>query len=534
MCCFAVVFGLAARQLVLADESFLEKFDSAQVPKEYQSAWQELQKLGGHSDPVFQKMLLLGRGFNRGDRIALAVRFIRLGRKLENGLQVAFFSTYGTEKATSDEGVIAALYSKFPKALVEGVQSEGWILGRYQGASEGYPVIVPDLTVFPTEAWVAATQTVANIPPAAALGKLSGNALKVAVLAPLSGPVPTFGVSTRNGALLAISEWNAKGGVLGMKIIPIVEDSQCTPDPAINAANKVIYQDKVQYIIGEVCSKASIPISDIANAAKVIQISPTSTNTAVTVDRKGATKAYIFRACFIDPFQGKVGATFAFKNLLVRNAFVMFDQSDDYVRGLAETFESTFIQLGGKIVGKESYDGATETDFTDILTKVKDSEADIVYLPDYYNVVNLAAKQAKAKGINATFMGGDGWDSSDLDVKAADNGYYTNHYDPSDPRREVQKFLKAYGEAYKDEKGNPELPDALAALAYDAANILLKGIQIAGANNADMVRAALEKGTFDTVLGKVTFDAQHNPVKGAVIIHVTNGQKAFDSFVSPP
>ncbi|MGO9308699.1 MAG: ABC transporter substrate-binding protein, partial [Spirochaetia bacterium] len=316
--------------------------------------------------------------------------------------------------------------------------------------------------------------------------------LKVAVLAPLSGPVPTFGVSTRDGALLAINEWNAKGGVLGMKITPIVEDSQCTPDPAVNAANKVINQDKVHYIIGEVCSKASIPISEIANAAKVIQISPTSTNTAVTVDKSGATKAYVFRACFIDPFQGKVGATFATNSLKAKKAFIMFDQSNDYVKGLAEAFEATFTQLGGTIVGKESYDGAKDTDFSAILTKVKVAKPDIVYLPDYYNVVNLAAKQAKAKGITAPFMGGDGWDSSDLDVKAADGGYYTNHYDASDPRPEVQDFIKAYGAAYKYDKGNPKVPDALATLAYDATNILLTGIKNAAADNTDKVKTALE------------------------------------------
>lgn len=357
--------------------------------------------------------------------------------------------------------------------------------------------------------------------------------LKVAVLAPLSGPVPTFGVSTRDGALLAINEWNAKGGVLGMKITPIVEDSQCTPDPAVNAANKVINQDKVHYIIGEVCSKASIPISEIANAAKVIEMSPTSTNTAVTVDKNGATKAYIFRACFIDPFQGKVGATFAYNNLKAKKAFIMFDQSNDYVKGLAEAFEQTFTQLGGQIVGKESYNGATDTDFSAILTKVKSAKPDIVYLPDYYNVVNLATKQAKAKGITAPFMGGDGWDSSDLDVKAADGGYYTNHYDASDPRPEVQNFLKAYGAAYKDDKGNPQVPDALAALAYDATNLLLSGIQNAKADNTDKVKAALEGISFNAVSGKITFDAQHNPIKGAVIIHVTGGKKVFDSFVSP-
>ena len=356
--------------------------------------------------------------------------------------------------------------------------------------------------------------------------------LKVAVLAPLSGPVPTFGVSTRDGALLAIDEWNAKGGVLGLKITPIVEDSQCTPDPAVNAANKVINQDKVHYIVGEVCSKASIPMSEIANAAKVIQISPTSTNTAVTVDKNGATKPYIFRACFIDPFQGKVGATFAFNNLKAKKAFVMADQSNDYVKGLAEAFEATFTQLGGKIVGKENYT-STDTDFSAILAKVKSAKPDVVYLPDYYNVVNLATKQAKEKGITAPFMGGDGWDSSDLDVKAADNGYYTNHYDPADPRPEVQNVLKADGDKYKDASGKPIGPDALAALAYDATNLLLQGIQNAGADNTDKVKAALEGISFNAVSGKITFDAQHNPIKGAVIIHVKGGKKVFDSFVAP-
>ncbi len=356
--------------------------------------------------------------------------------------------------------------------------------------------------------------------------------LKVAILAPLSGPVPTFGVSTRDGALLAIDEWNAKGGVLNLKITPIVEDSQCTPDPSVNAANKVINQDKVHYIIGEVCSKASIPISEIANAAKVIQISPTSTNVAVTVDKNGATKPYIFRACFIDPFQGKVGATFAFNSLKAKKAFVLVDQGNAYVIGLAQNFESTFTQLGGKIVGKENYTG-TDTDFSAILAKVKSAKPDVVYLPDYYNVVNLATKQAKEKGITAPFMGGDGWDSSDLDVKAADGGYYTNHYDASDPRPEVQNFLKAYGDKYKDASGKPIVPDALATLAYDATNMLLQGIQNAGADNTDKVKAALEAITFNAVSGKITIDAQHNPVKGAVIIHVKGGKKVFDSFVSP-
>ena len=355
-------------------------------------------------------------------------------------------------------------------------------------------------------------------------------ALKVAILAPLSGPVPTFGVSTCDGALLAIDEWNAKGGVLGMKITPVVEDSQCTPDPAVNAANKVINRDKVHYIIGEVCSKASIPVSEIANAAKVIQISPTSTNPFVTVDKNGATKPYIFRACFIDPFQGKVGASFAFNSLKARKAFIMFDPSNDYVSSLAEAFEATFTQLGGEIVGKESYN-ATDTDFSAILSKVENSGPDIVYLPDYYNVVNLITKQAKEMDIAAPFMGGDGWDSSDLDTTAADGCYYTNHYSPDDPRPEVQNFLQAYSAAYKDSKGNPTVPDALAALAYDATNLLLTAIRNAGADDVEKVKNAMEAISYNAVTGQTTFDAQHNPVKGAVILKVTKNGVAFDSFV---
>ncbi|MGA2641078.1 MAG: ABC transporter substrate-binding protein [Spirochaetia bacterium] len=356
--------------------------------------------------------------------------------------------------------------------------------------------------------------------------------LKLAILAPLSGGQPTFGVSTRDGALLAIDEWNAKGGVLGMNIVPVVEDSQCTPDPAVNAANKVINQDGVHYIIGEVCSKASIPVSEIANAAKVIQMSPTSTNTAVTVDSKGKAKAYIFRACFIDPFQGKVGATFAYKNLNAKKAFLMVDQSNDYVVGLSAAFESTFKTFGGTIVGKENYTG-TDTDFSAILAKVKDTRPDIVYLPDYYNVVNLATKQAKEKGLTVPFMGGDGWDSSDLDKIASAGGYYTNHYFAGDQRPAVQTFLKAYGAKYKDDTGNAVVPDALAALAYDATNMVLQAIKNAGADNTDKVRAALEKIAFAGVSGKISFDAQHNPIKGAVILKVEGNEITYNSFVQP-
>jgi branched-chain amino acid transport system substrate-binding protein len=366
----------------------------------------------------------------------------------------------------------------------------------------------------------------------AGCGGGGGDTIKVAILAPLSGPVPTFGVMTRDGALLAIEEWNAKGGVLGKKIQAVVEDSQCTPDPAVNAANKVIDQDKVHYIIGEVCSKASIPISEIANTKKVIQISPTSTNPDVTVGKDGKAKDFIFRACFIDPFQGTVGAKFALDNLKAKTAFIMLDQANDYVKGLAEFFEKAFTAGGGKVVGKETYT-AKDTDFSAILAKVAAAKPDLVYLPDYYNVVNLVTKQAKEKGIKAPFMGGDGWDSSDMDLKAADGGYFTNHYSPQDTRPEVQGLVKAFGEKYKDDKSQPKVPDALAALAYDATNLMLQGIKEAGADDTAKVKDALVKISFNAVSGKITFDANHNPVKSATILAIKDGKVAFNSVVNP-
>lgn len=353
----------------------------------------------------------------------------------------------------------------------------------------------------------------------------TGGTIKIANLSPLTGPVPTFGASTKNGFEMAVEEWNAKGGVAGMTIEPIVEDSQCTADPAVNAANKVIDQDGVHYIVGEVCSSASIPVSEIAEAAQVVQISPTSTNTTVTLNLDGSTKKYVFRACFIDPFQGLVMAKFA-SDQGYKKAFVMLDQGNDYVRGLAEVFAEKFVEYGGEIVGQESYTG-TDTDFSAILTKVKDSGAEVLYLPDYYNVVNLVAAQAKQLGITAVMMGGDGWDSADLDLAAADGGFYSNHYSPADTRPIVVDWVAKYKAKFGAE------PDALATLAYDATNLLLASIEAAGADDPTAVAAAMEAINYEAVSGTVTFDAQHNPVKSAVVLQVKDGAINFVASVAP-
>jgi branched-chain amino acid transport system substrate-binding protein len=356
--------------------------------------------------------------------------------------------------------------------------------------------------------------------------KPAPKALKVAILAPLSGDVATFGASTRDGALLAIEEWNAKGGVLGRQIEAVVEDSQCEAEPAASAANKVISQDQVKFIIGEVCSKASIPVSEIATANKVVQISPTSTNPKVTIDEAGNAKPTVFRACFIDPFQGTVGAKFALDELGAKTAAVLLDQGNDYVRGLAEFFRDAFEAGGGKVVVWETYT-AGDTDFTAILTKVKDANPDILYLPDYYSTVNVIAAQANQMGIKAVKLGGDGWDSPKLDQVATAGGFFTNHYSSEDTRPVVQDFVKRYQAKYGS------VPDALAALAYDAANILFMAIQQAETDDPVKVAQTMEKGKFSVVSGDIVFDAQHNPKKCAVLLEVSPEKVSYRATVCP-
>ncbi len=371
----------------------------------------------------------------------------------------------------------------------------------------------------------AAAPTAAPAAVAATTAPVAAKELKVALLAPLSGPVPTFGASTRDGYLMAVEDANAKGGVLGMKVVSVVADSQCTADPAVNAANKVIDVDKVNYIVGEVCSSASIPVSEVVQAKHVVQISPTSTNKNVTLKADGTVKEYVFRACFIDPFQGLVMAKFALSKGF-KTAFIMYDKANDYVLGLAEAFEKTYTENGGKVVGKEAYTGK-DTDFSAILSKVASSKAEMVFLPDYYNIVNLAYAQAKEKGITAPFMGGDGWDSADLDKKAADGGYYSNHYSPDSTAPLTVDFVKRYQAKYNS------VPDALAALAYDATNLLLAGIAKAGVDDPVKVKDALAALTLDTVSGKVSFDQFHNPVKAAVVLQVKDGKIVFEASVAP-
>ena len=354
--------------------------------------------------------------------------------------------------------------------------------------------------------------------------------IKVGLIVPLTGDVKTFGESTRNGAMLAIDEANAAGGVNGKKIEVVATDDKNDPTETGNAGSKLIDMDKVVAIIGSVSSKCSVPLSDKCQAAKIPMITPTSTSANVTVGVDGKRKDYVFRACFIDPFQGTVGARFAAESLKAKTAAVMYDVGNDYSKGLADYFKAAFEKDGGNITAFESY-AKDDVDFSALLTKIKQSSPDVLFLPDYYNKVGLIAKQARQLGVTATFLGGDGWDSPEMAKIAGDainGGYFTNHYSPDDPRPEVQQWVNKYQAKYGQK------PDALATLGYDAGLLLIQALKNSPNAKPEEIKAAFSAiKDFPCVSGKITFDEWGNPIKSAVVLQYTKDGQKYVTTINP-
>ena len=364
---------------------------------------------------------------------------------------------------------------------------------------------------------------------AAATAGASGKEIKIGLITPLSGDVKTFGESVKNSFLIAVEEANAKGGVAGMKISYVIQDDKNDPTEAANVANLLINRHRVRAIVGAVTSKASIPVSDIAQAMRIPALTPTGTNPKITV-ADGKRKDYMFRSCFIDPFQGTVMARFSVETLKKKTAAVLYDASNDYSKGTAEVFREGFGKLGGKVLAFEAY-GKDDVDFSALLTKVKASGAEILYLPDYYSKVGLIARQARDKGVKAQFVGVDGWDSPDL-VKiagdAVEGGYFVNHYSPDDTRPEVQAWVKKYRERHG------QLPDALGTLAYDGTKMLFEAIRRAGSDDPGKIRDALASiRDFSGVTGKMALDANGDAVKSAAILKIEGGRQKFVRTVNP-
>ena len=359
-----------------------------------------------------------------------------------------------------------------------------------------------------------------------------GDTIKVGGLLEMTGGSASFGISSKNGIDLALKKINEKGVLGGKKLSLVVADDKSEASEATNGMQKLISQDKVVAVIGPNQSSAVIASGAINNGAKVAAITPMGTNPDVTVDPKTQkTREYSFRTCFIDPFQGTVMANFASKDLQVKKAAILIDNTSDYAKGLAQFFKENFVKNGGEVVAEEAY-LQKDTDFKATLTKIKAAAPDFIYIPGYYQEVGLIVKQAREMGITVAMAGGDGWDSSKLPEiagKAAlDNTYFSSLYSPDDVSDLNKEFVAEYQKAYNAK------PDVFAALAYDSALLVAKAIEDAkSAEPAKIAEAMAKISGFKGVSGEVTFNEQHNPIKSAVIIEHKDGVQTFKTKVNP-
>ncbi len=350
--------------------------------------------------------------------------------------------------------------------------------------------------------------------------------IKIGFIAPLTGDVKTFGESAKNGFAIALEEYAKKGKYI---IEPVIADDKNDPTEGTNAALKLITQDRVIAITGPLTSKVSIPVSEIANNNKIPMITGTATNPKVTV-HEGKRKPYVFRGCFIDPFQGTVAANFALKDLKAKTAAVLYDVGNDYSKGLADFFKSTFTNGKGIIVAYESYQ-KDDVDFSALITKIQVKKPDIIYIPDYYNKVALIARQIREKGLKSTMLGGDGWDSPDL-LKIAGNaivgGYFTNHYSPDRKDPVAEAFIKRYKEKYG------MVPDTFAALSYDATMMLLKAIDSSNKPaQEEIVKNLSSLKSHKGVTGNISFDKNGDAIKSVVLLKVEKDKVKYMTTVNP-
>lgn len=349
--------------------------------------------------------------------------------------------------------------------------------------------------------------------------------IRIGEFGSLTGSTATFGKSTHEGVSLATEELNASGGLLGKKVRIITEDDRSIAEEAQTAVVKLIKQHKVKALIGEVASSRSLAAAPEAERNQIPMISPASTNPQVT-----QVGDYIFRACFIDSFQGGAMARFSFNKLSLRRVALLKDIRNDYSVGLANFFEKTFTELGGTITSIESY-SENDIEFRAQLTSIISKNPEGIFVPGYYTEVGLIARQARELGFKGPLMGGDGWDSEktlEIGGAAMNNTYYSNHYAADDPNPIVQNFIKKYGEKYG------HTPDAMAVLGFDAATILFDAIKRAGSVEGEKIREALaQTKDFQGVSGNITIDQNRNAIKRIVILKIDGGKVHFTEAIEP-
>lgn len=353
----------------------------------------------------------------------------------------------------------------------------------------------------------------------------NGNEILIGEVGSLTGGEATFGMSTKMGVDMAIDELNSKGGIKGKKLRVVVLDDQGKPDEAATAVTKLITQDKVAAIVGEVASSRSLAMAPIAQANKIPMVSPSSTNPRVT-----QVGDYIFRVCFIDPFQGAVMANFASKSLKAKTAAILRDIKSDYSVGLSKFFIETFEKLGGKIVVDQSYSSG-DVDFKSQLTAIKAKNPDVIFVPGYYTEAGLIARQAKEIGLKAPLLGGDGWDSSklvEIGGPAMDGNYFSNHYASDDQSPVIQNFISAFKSKFK------EIPDGIAVLGYDALMVLGNAMKNAKSLASEDVRKALaETKNYPGVSGNITINQNRDAEKPAVVLRIEKGKYIFKERIAP-
>ena len=348
----------------------------------------------------------------------------------------------------------------------------------------------------------------------------TGDTIKIGGLAPLTGDVSVYGVAVDNGVKMAVEEINADGGVLGKQIEYIVYDEKGDATEAVNAYNKLVQSDNVVAIVGDVTSKPTLAVAQQAAKDKIPLI--TASGTAENITQAGEN---IFRACFIDPFQGELMASYASKKLEKKTAAIIYNISDDYSKGLYEAFEAAAGDLGIEVVQVEGY-GKGTVDFKAQLTNIKSKNPDVIFLPVYYQDVALIAVQAKELGIEAQFLGTDGWDGvigqvDESNMDAVNGAYFCSQYSAQSDDPNLQAFLSKYKETYGMDASQ------FAVLGYDAMKMLAQAISEAGSTDSAAITSAMAAIDFTGLTGHMTFDENRNPVKSAAITQIDNGEYKF-------
>ena len=347
--------------------------------------------------------------------------------------------------------------------------------------------------------------------------------IKIGGMAPLTGALAIYGVTTTNGAELAVKEINENGGVLGKKIEYVMLDTKGDSTEAVMAYNKLV-DEKVAGIIGEVTSKPTLAVAEVAVQDNMPLITPTGTQVDIT-----EVGPNIFRVCFTNPYQGKVLAITSKERLGANTVAVMLNNSSDYSDGIAKAFIEESEKLGMKVMGVEGYSDG-DKDFRPQLTKLAAMNPDVILIPEYYEQAALIATQAREVGVKSIFVGSDGWDgiAKTLDQSAyaaIENSHFTNHFSMEDQSEKIQNFLKDYREAYKED------PSAFSALGYDAVYMMKSAIEKAGSTDKQKVVDALKGIEYDGITGYLTFDDHNNPVKAVTVLKIENGKYIFDSKV---